>query len=284
MRLSHRQLTAFMTVAATLNFTRAAERLGITQSALSHRIRQLEMDLGTVLLNRSSQGAELTEAGNRVLRFCHTSASLEDEILMDLGSNSQGPLKGVIRIAAHSSILQSILLPALSPFLQDNPLVQCELLCLEAKDLPGVLKGGEAELVIMDRMLDWANLTTHTLGYETYIAIRGIADSSRDDVYLDLDAQDRVTEEFFRHQKNPPKYRRSFLSNVFGIIAGVEHGLGRAVVSRHLIENNPAVKVLSQYDPIASPVVLHYYTQPSYTRLHTQILEILCQNCPVNLD
>jgi DNA-binding transcriptional LysR family regulator len=284
MRLSNRQLTAFMTVAATLNFTRAAERLGLTQSALSHRIRQLENDLGTVLLNRSSHGSELTDSGNRVLRFCHTSASLEEEILMDLGTDPQGPVKGVIRIAAHSSILQPILLPALAPFLRENPLVQCELLCVEAKNLPGVLKGGEAELVIMDRLLDWSNLTTHLLGNETYLAVGGISDTTRNDVYLDLDAQDRVTEEFFRHQKNPPKYRRSFLSNVFGIIAGVEYGLGRAVVSRHLIQDNPAIKVLSQYDPVSSPVVLHHHTQPSYTRLHNSILEILCRACPEYLD
>jgi len=284
MRLSNRQLTAFMTVAATLNFTRAAERLGITQSALSHRIRQLETDLGTVLLNRSSQGAELTEAGNRVLRFCHTSASLEDEILADLGSDSEGPLKGVIRIAAHSSILETVLLPALAPLIRDNPLVQCELLSVESNDLPGVLKGGEAELVITDRLLDWSNLTSHQLGHETYIAISSISETTRHDVFLDLDARDRVTEDFFRHQKNAPKYRRSFFSNVSGIIAGVEHGLGRAVVSRHLVKNNSNIKVLPQYDPIASPVVLHYYTQPSYTRLHIQILEILCQNCPVFLN
>lgn len=284
MRLSNRQLTAFMTVAATLNFTRAAERLGITQSALSHRIRQLEIDLGTVLLNRSSQGAELTEAGNRVLRFCHTSASLEEEILVDLGSDPDGPLKGVIRIAAHSSILETVLLPALAPFMQENPLVQCELICVEAKDLPGILKGGEAELVVMDRVLDWSNLTSHQLGHETYIAISGTSDTTRHDVYLDLDAQDRITEDFFRLQKNPPKYRRSFFSNVSGIIAGVEHGVGQAVVSRHLIKNNSRVKVLPQYEPIASPVVLHYYTQPSYTRLHIHLLEIICQNCPGFLD
>ena len=279
MRLSNLQLTAFMAVSATLNFTRAAESLGLTQSALSHRIRLLERDLGTVLLNRSSRGVELTDAGNRVLRFCHTSAILEDEILMDLGTDPRGPLKGVIRIAAHSSVLQPVVLPVLSPFLRSNPLVQCELMCIEAQDLPAVLKRGKAELVIMDRRLDWPNLTVHKLGQETYIAIGSVDETTREDVYLDLDSQDHVTEDFFTHQDNPPSYRRSFLSNVFGIIAGVEHGLGRAVVSRHLVTNNPRIQVLPQYQPTTSPVVLHYYTQPSFTRLHTHIVDILCQNC-----
>lgn len=284
MRLSNRQLSAFMTVAATLNFTRAAERLHITQSALSQRIRQLEMEIGTTLLNRSSQGVEMTEAGRRVLRFCHASSSLEEEILSDLAYDPTGPLKGVIRIAAHSAILQPILIPALAPLMRENPLVQCELINAEAKDLPGVLKRGEAEFVIMDQCLDWPNLTTEELGHETYIAIRSAVHSTREEVYLDLHAQDRVTKEFFEKQKNPPPYHRSFLSDVFGIICGVEQGLGRAVVSQHLIRENPHIKILTEYKPVSAPVIVHFFNQSYYTRLHTTILETLHQECPKHLD
>jgi len=284
MRLSNRQLSAFMTVASTLNFTRAAERLHITQSALSQRIRQLEMEIGSVLLNRSSQGVELTEAGKRVLRFCRASSSLEEEILSDLASDPTGPLKGVVRIAAHSSILQPILIPALAPWLRKNPLVQCELINAEARDLPGILRRGEAEFVIMDKCLDWPNLTTEELGRETYVAVGSISHTTREDVYLDLHAQDRVTEEFFRHQKNPPNYQRSFFSDVYGIICGVEEGLGRAVVSEHLIRNNLKVKILADYQPVSSVVAIHYYNQAYYTRLHSAILKTLHQQCPGFLD
>lgn len=284
MRLSNRQLSAFMTVAATLNFTRAAERLHITQSALSQRIRQLEKEIGTTLLNRSSQGVEMTEAGNRVLRFCRASSSLEEEILSDLAYDPRGPLKGIIRIAAHSSILQPVLIPSLASLLRDNPLVQCELTNAEAKDLPGILKRGEAEFVIMDQCLGWANLSTLELGQEIYIAIRSAKYPGRDEVYLDLHAQDRVTEEFFLHQKNPPHYQRSFMSDVSGIICGVEQGLGRAVVSQHLVKANSNIQIMKEYKPVTSPVVVHFFNQAYYTRLHCTILEVLQQECSQYLD
>ncbi len=78
---------------------------------------------------------ELTEAGRRVLRFCRASSSLEEEILSDLTPDPCGPLKGVIRIAAHSSILQPVLMLALAPLLRENPFVQCELIKSDPRQL-----------------------------------------------------------------------------------------------------------------------------------------------------
>ncbi len=284
MHLSSRQLLAFMTVAATLNFTRAAQRLNITQSALSHRIKGLETELGVTLMNRSSRGVQLTEAGNRLLRFCRASASLEEEILAEFAPDSADGLRGVVRIAAHSSILRPVLVPALAPMLRENPLVQCEFILAEFKDLPGLIRRGEADFVVMDRPLEDSGLTTHVLGQEVYIAVEGPLETQRTDIYLDLDTEDRVTEEFFRNQATAPEYRRSFLGDVFGIIDGVEHGLGRAVVSRHLIRNNPAIRILEEYEPLSTSVTLHFHTQPYYSRLHRAVRDILCQECPNFLD
>ena len=284
MRLSSRQLTAFMAVAATLNFTRAAGRLNITQSALSHRIRGLETELGVTLMNRSSRGVQLTEAGNRLLRYCRVSASLEEEILADFAPDPDGRLRGTVRIASHSSILRPVLIPALAATLRDNPLVQCELILAEFKDLPGLLQRNEADFVIMDRRLEQTGLETHTLGREVYIAVEGRAGTARQDIYLDLDPEDHVTAEFFRQQDSNPDYQRSFMGDVFGIIAGVEHGLGRAVVSRHLIRDNPAIQTLPQYRPVSTPVTLHFHNQHHYTRLHREIREVLCRECPAYLD
>ncbi|MCP4291965.1 MAG: LysR family transcriptional regulator [bacterium] len=280
MHLSSRQLKAFLTVASTLNFTRAAERLGITQSALSQRVKHLEEELGCILLNRSNRGVQVTDAGTRVLRFCRTTASLEEEFLADLGNDPQGPLKGVIRIAAHSSVLMPVILPVIAPLLRENPLVQCEFLNAETVDLPGILNRGEAEFVIMDHCINSAHLMTHELGHETYIAIASENYTTRENVYLDLNINDHVTEDFFRQQETSPQYKRSFMSDVFGIIAGVEQGLGRAVVSRHLLSETRRVRVLSEFKPIASPVVIHFHSQSSYTRLHHSILKSLLNNTP----
>lgn len=60
-------LTAFVSVARERSFTRAAAKLGVTPSALSHRMRALEEGLGIRLLNRTTRSVTVTEAGDRLL-------------------------------------------------------------------------------------------------------------------------------------------------------------------------------------------------------------------------
>lgn len=69
MKLELRQLRYFVAVAETLNFTRAAERVFLTQPALSHQIRRLEETLEVKLFRRSSRHVELTDAGQELLRL-----------------------------------------------------------------------------------------------------------------------------------------------------------------------------------------------------------------------
>ena len=63
------QLRTFRVIAETLNFTRAAERLGLTQSAVSHQIKSLETELGEPLFIRAKRGVKLSEAGKVALDY-----------------------------------------------------------------------------------------------------------------------------------------------------------------------------------------------------------------------
>jgi DNA-binding transcriptional LysR family regulator len=62
------QLRAFVAVAEALNFTRAAEKLGVSSSALSQLVRSLEERVGVRLLNRNTRSVSLTEAGDRLFQ------------------------------------------------------------------------------------------------------------------------------------------------------------------------------------------------------------------------
>src|SRR5438105_13378357 len=76
------QLVAFVAVARERSFTKAAAKLGLSQSALSHTMRELEERLGVRLLTRTTRSVSTTEAGERLLR---TIGPRFDEIEAELG-------------------------------------------------------------------------------------------------------------------------------------------------------------------------------------------------------
>lgn len=119
-------LAAFAAVAKEGSFTRAAARLGVSQSALSHRLRGLEERLGVRLLTRTTRSVSPTEAGERLL---NTLAPRLDEIeaeLEALGRFKARP-SGTVRINTSEHAAQSILWPSLAKLLPDYPDIKVEL-------------------------------------------------------------------------------------------------------------------------------------------------------------
>src|SRR5258705_3468741 len=92
-------LTAFVAVADQLSFRRAASRLGVTPSALSHSMRQLEERLGMRLLNRTTRSVSVTDAGLRLLERLRPAISEIAGALEDLNQESQRAV-GRLRICA----------------------------------------------------------------------------------------------------------------------------------------------------------------------------------------
>ena len=81
MPLQSHHLEAFFTIARTQNFSKAADILHVTQSALSHRIAGLEDELGAPLFIREKVGVKLTELGSELLRYVQLKNSLEEEFV-----------------------------------------------------------------------------------------------------------------------------------------------------------------------------------------------------------
>jgi len=118
-------LVAFVAVARDRSFTRAAAKLGVSQSALSHTIRGLEARLGVRLLTRTTRSVAPTEAGERLMR---TLAPRLDEIEAELVSVAELREKpaGTIRITATEFAIDSVLLPKLAPLLRQYPDIKVE--------------------------------------------------------------------------------------------------------------------------------------------------------------
>lgn len=284
MKISHLALQAFIKTAETLNVTQAASKLNLTQSALSQRLAHLETELEVTLFIREPRGLKLTEAGERLLRFALLNQKFEEEMLQDLmGSTTE--LSGTVRIAAYSSILRSVLIPALSVFLQKNPKVTVSFQSFEMNELESILKTANADIVITDYSWDKKGIIKKIIGTEEFVVIENKQAPSPKDVYLDHGPSDNATEDFFKQQNHPPPfYPRSFMGDVYGIIDGVELGLGRAVMSKHLIRKNKKIKILNQYQKMKRPVSMYYFEQPYYSNVMKIIVSELVKNSSHYLD
>src|SRR3954470_3200212 len=113
-------LIAFVAVAQERNFTRAAAKLGVSQSALSHTIRGLEARLDLRLLTRTTRSVAPTEAGERLLRTVGPRLEEINAELAALGELREKPA-GTIRLTATENAAASVLWPALAKFLPDYP-------------------------------------------------------------------------------------------------------------------------------------------------------------------
>lgn len=121
-----RDLNAFVVVAEERSFTRAAARLGVSQSALSQTVRNLEERVGIRLLNRSTRNVSPTEAGERLLAEVAPAMEQIDRGFARLGSLLERP-SGTIRLSADEYAIQSLLWPALKDFLHSFPEINLEL-------------------------------------------------------------------------------------------------------------------------------------------------------------
>ncbi|MBB2689937.1 UNVERIFIED_ORG: DNA-binding transcriptional LysR family regulator [Rhizobium esperanzae] len=126
-RSSVDDLIAFLAVAREQSFTKAAAKLGVSQSALSHTIRGLEARLGLRLLTRTTRSVSPTEAGERLLVSIGPRFDEIESSLAALSAFRDKPA-GTIRINAGEHAANSVLWPALERFLPEYPDVRVEII------------------------------------------------------------------------------------------------------------------------------------------------------------
>ena len=143
-------LSAFVAVADHLSFRAAASQLGVTPSALSHSMRQLEERLGVRLLNRTTRSVSVTDAGLRLLERLRPAVGQIAGALEDLNQERQRPL-GRLRIYAIHLAAGAVIAPIWGRFLSTYPEVHLELALGEAP-IDIVAKGFDAGIGPRDRV------------------------------------------------------------------------------------------------------------------------------------
>ena len=126
-RTDFNQLTWFQAVAEERSFTKAAARLGVAQSTLSHAIKQLEARMGIRLLTRTTRNVATTVAGERLLQTIAPRMTEIEEQIAALTAFQDKP-SGSIRLTLSDHALQTVVWPKLKPVLAEYPDISVELL------------------------------------------------------------------------------------------------------------------------------------------------------------
>ncbi|WCD82941.1 LysR family transcriptional regulator [Pseudomonas sp. TUM22785] len=144
-------LRSFVAVADCGNFTRAAERLHLTQSTVSQQLRRLEDDAGCRLLDRSQRRVVATVEGERLLGYARRLLALQEEARDAMGDLESA---GVLRLGVPEDFAAERLMPLLAAFAANHPGTRLEVTSGLGPDLRRAWQGGEFDLLLVKQMGD----------------------------------------------------------------------------------------------------------------------------------
>ena len=176
------QVRYFITLAKTLNFTRAAEECNVSQPSLTRAIRLLEAELGGELLRRERRQSHLTDLGQRMLPLmqqCYEAAAAAKNLATAMKKNQIAP----VSIAASPTINISLFMAQLNELSRAFPGVQLKIKRGGGDEIGRLLKDGEAEIAIAGPLPDtWERLDQWPIREERFdlIVSREHALSKRD--------------------------------------------------------------------------------------------------------
>jgi len=167
-----RHLRYFLAVADTRSFTRAAERLHVTQPTLSHQIKQLESMVGTVLFDRSTKEVELTDAGRLFKPYCERVLKEIDASALAI-SELEGLMRGTLRMAVFHSFSHSMLPPIMSEFALRYPGVHVITRLVPRLDMERELINAELDMAVAYAAGDNDQIVAEPLFEEELVLVVG---------------------------------------------------------------------------------------------------------------
>ena len=226
------------------SFTRAAEELGCTQSAVSHMITSLERELGFRLLRRTRSGISLTDEGERMLSAVRALLSAEEK-LNQTAAAIRGLDSGTVRIGAFTSVAVHWLPGVLKEFQRDYPHVEFRLLNGDYHDVNRWLSDGSVDLgfvalpcelkcetitLMEDRLLAILPRSSRFASYPRF----PLVECEREPFISLLQSSDHDARRALEAAGVKPNVR-FYTKDDYAIIAMVEQGLGMSIMPELLL-------------------------------------------------
>jgi len=290
-RENFNDLLVFLAVAREKSFTRAAIKLGSSQSALSHTMRTLEARLGVRLLDRTTRSVSLTEAGRRLFdsvgpRFDDIESDLA--AVIELGEKPAG----TIRITAIDHIIDTVLWPRLRPVLAANPDLHIELsadyrlvdIAAERFDI-GVRYGDQVELDMIAVRLS-PDIPTAIVGAPSYFALRPVPATPQDllkhnCIGLRLAGGGRYAWELADGERKVQARvtGQAMFTGAYQMLHAAIDGAGLAFLTMDLVQDALAdgrlVQVMPDWCPPFPGIHAYYSSRRHPTRAFTTVMDAL---------
>ncbi|MFL6707546.1 MAG: LysR family transcriptional regulator [Massilia sp.] len=290
-RENFNDLLVFLAVAREKSFTRAAVKLGSSQSALSHTMRTLEARLGVRLLDRTTRSVSLTEAGQRLFdsvgpRFDDIESDLA--AVIELGEKPAG----TIRITAIDHIIDTVLWPRLRPVLATNPDLHIELsadyrlvdIAAERFDI-GVRYGDQVELDMIAVRLS-PDIPTAIVGAPSYFALRPVPATPQDllkhnCIGLRLAGGGRYAWELADGERKVQARvtGQAMFTGAYQMLHAAIDGAGLAFLTMDLVQDALAdgrlVQVMPDWCPPFPGIHAYYSSRRHPTRAFTTVMDAL---------
>lgn len=239
------QYYAFIKIIETGSFTKAAEELGYTQSAISQIVRSLERELSTTLILRSRKGITLTPDGEEFLPYIKKVHNSYRE-LMEKSKEMQGLQGSIIRIGTFSSISSSWLPQLIKNFKEVYPSVKFELQQGEYTSIIQLIKEGSVDFGFVNSDVG-TNLCTIPLKRDEMLAVlpynHKLTNNENvtlkelsDEPFILLDeGQSSIPLKFFEENNLQPNIQYRVYDD-YTIMSMVEKGLGIAILPELVLE------------------------------------------------
>jgi DNA-binding transcriptional LysR family regulator len=244
-----RHLRALLAVAEELNFTRAAERLHLTQQALSGQIRQLEARVGTQLVDRSSHHVELTRAGATLLEHARPLLAGAEHAL--LATRAASAVAAPLTVGYVAAFTRRLMAPAFKRFCTAHPETEVTIHFAGFLEPLGGLRDGSADVAFLYGEFEHEGIERRLLFSEP----RGVALAAdhplaaRPEITLDefvaepliqVPVRDQVWSDFWTaaaHRKGTPPKIGASVTTLDAFIEAIGAGLGVATAVETVIDS-----------------------------------------------
>lgn len=278
------QVIAFIEVARKGSFSKAALQLGVTQAALSLRIKKLEDSLEKSLFVRDKSGVSLTEAGKEFLLFAETFEGLANEYLGNLIKTPGDQITGNLRIGCFSTIGRSLVLPAVSHLLRTNPAIDFSYHIRETHELQRLLLSGEVDMILLDQEIKREGIEHEFLGFEEFVFITS-KKSQGSEIHLNHDENDLMSYKYYEAiGEKKERLKRRYLDEIYSVMDGVAAGLGVSILPYHLASERKDILIPTPKKRLKSPVYLCYKKRSYYTRLFRTAKEVIYEHFTKTLN